>query len=144
LSWEKTKDCDGNPVAGYNIYRSTSPSGMFTKLNGDIIAPAEYIDGTASTGGSAASAAASETTYYYVVTSVDMDGDESIQSAMVSPSPEETISGSSSGGGGGGCFISVAKKDGNWANFRMIAVLGISFVLTIWCTVQDALRKVKN
>jgi hypothetical protein len=148
LSWDVAKDCDGNPVAGYNIYRSNSPFGMFTKLNGDIIAPAEYIDGTAraTTEGSSPGAAASGTTYYYVVTSVDDDADESIQSAIVSPSPAGTDSGGSSSGGGG-CFITTAKKDGNWDNLRIIAVLGISFVagaLTFWLRVHSPQRKAQR
>jgi hypothetical protein len=83
-----------------------------------------------------------------VVTSVDTDGDESIQSAMVSPSPAGTNSGgSSSGGGGGGCFITTAKKDGNWDNLRIIAVLGISFVagaLTFWLRVHSPQRKAQR
>jgi hypothetical protein len=48
LSWDAAKDCNGNAVAGYNIYRSTGASGIYAKLNRDIIAQPEYIDGTAS------------------------------------------------------------------------------------------------
>jgi hypothetical protein len=149
LSWDAAKDCDGNAVAGYNIYRSTSPSGMFTRLNRDIIASAEYIDGTAraTAAGSSpgvAAAAVPGPIYYYVVTSVDDDGDESIQSAMVSPSPAATDPGGSSSGGGGGCFISTAKRDVNWDIPRMMAVLAVSLVLTIWLRAHGAGRRAKK
>jgi hypothetical protein len=109
VSWDAAKDCDGNPVAGYNVYRSTGTTGIFTKLNRDIIAPPEYIDDTAGAtpASTLPSAATSGTTYYYAVTSVDMDGDESIQSAMISPSPVGTNPGGSSSGGG--CFITTAQ-----------------------------------
>jgi hypothetical protein len=149
LSWDAAKDCDGNAVAGYNIYRSTSPSGMFTRLNRDIIASAEYIDGTAraTAAGSSpgvAAAAVPGPIYYYVVTSVDDDGDESIRSAMVSPSPAATDPGGSSSGGGGGCFISTAKRDVNWDIPRMMAVLAVSLVLTIWLRAHGAGRRAKK
>jgi hypothetical protein len=133
LSWDAAKDCDGNAVAGYNIYRSTGTSGVFTKLNRNIIAQPEYIDGTARTTAPGSSsdmavAAAPAPTYYYVVTSVDDDGDESIRSAMVSPSPAATSSGSSSGSG---CFISAAKSSSGSGGVYVALVLGMIFLFWI-------------
>lgn len=56
LSWTASTDAK---VTGYNVYRSTSSAGGFTKL-ADKAATATYTDSTAVTG----------TTYYYVVTSL--------------------------------------------------------------------------
>jgi hypothetical protein len=130
LRWSKALDCDGLAVAGYNVYRSTGASGVFEKLNGALIRATEYIDTTAKAGRSSpAAGAASATTYYYAVTSVDTDGDESIQSAMVSPSPAAASSvganSPGSSGGGGGCFITTAKSSRGSAGTYLVIVLGI-------------------
>ena len=37
LSWDAALDCNNDPVAGYNVYRSTSPTGNFTKINNAAI-----------------------------------------------------------------------------------------------------------
>ncbi|MGD8765333.1 MAG: hypothetical protein PVG87_23710, partial [Desulfobacteraceae bacterium] len=113
-------------------------AGVFTKLNAGIIAQTRYIDTTAraAAASSSTAAAASATTYYYTITSVDAEGDESIQSAMVSPSPAAggsdpsvgADSPASFGGGGGGCFIGAAKSfrgsAGVWVAL-VLAMLGI-------------------
>ena len=54
-------------VAGYNIYRSTSTTGTFTKVNSTLDANTTYID----------SAVVSGQTYYYEATAVDSSGQES-------------------------------------------------------------------
>jgi hypothetical protein len=122
LSWDAAKDCDGNPEAGYNVYRSNSPSGVFAKLSSDIIASAEYVDLTAS-------AAASATTYYYTVTAVDVDALESAKSAAVSPGPAGTDSGGS--GGGGGCFISTAENSVKVDGLKAVSIFGIFLIMGI-------------
>jgi hypothetical protein len=33
LSWNGATDCNGGPVSGYNLYRSTTPGGTYTKVN---------------------------------------------------------------------------------------------------------------
>ena len=123
LGWDAALDCNNNPVAGYNIYRSTSPAGNFTKINQAAIAEPEFTDVTAS-----AAAAAASTIYYYTVTAVDVDGDESIPSAMAaSPSlaaPAGIVSGGS-GGGGGGCFIGTAAVSFNSLHIKTLAVCWI-------------------
>jgi hypothetical protein len=98
LSWQEATDCDGAPVAGYNLYRSETPGGTYTRVNTALFTGTTYDDTSAESG----------TTYYYVVTSVDADGDESVQSQEVSGAvvqavnPPRTLS---SSGGGGPCFI---------------------------------------
>ena len=33
ISWQAVADSSGNPVAGYNVYRSSTPDGIYTKIN---------------------------------------------------------------------------------------------------------------
>jgi hypothetical protein len=116
LNWNAATDCNGGPVAGYNLYRSTTPGGPYTKVNTALITGTQYDDTAVSSTMApyTMSSAASGTTYYYVVTSVDDQGDESVHSQETSggtQSANPQASESSSGGGGGGCFIStVAGK----------------------------------
>ena len=63
LSWNP----DTSPVAGYNVYRGTQPSGPFTKLNSSLDTATVYTDNTVVAG----------QTYYYAATSVNSNGVES-------------------------------------------------------------------
>ena len=119
LNWNATTDCNGGPVLGYNLYRSTTPGGPYTKVNTSLITGTHYDDLAVSStmvqnSINSSSSAASGTTYYYVVTSVDAQGDESVQSQEASggtQSANPPASESGGGGGGGGCFINtVAGK----------------------------------
>ena len=110
LSWNATTDCNGGAVTGYNLYRSTTPGGNYTRVNTSLISQTKYDDMSVSstTAQYSGSSAASGTTYYYVVTSVDAQGDESVYSqeasgGIQSANPSASESGGS--GGGGGCFI---------------------------------------
>ncbi|MBK5101913.1 MAG: hypothetical protein JJE15_13110, partial [Desulfobacteraceae bacterium] len=102
LSWQGATDCNGAQVAGYNLYRSLTSGGTYSKLNASLIAQTSYDDTLCDTG----------TTYYYVAKAVDADGDESVETQEVSatlPTPA-----SSGGGGGGGCFIGTAGGKVSW------------------------------
>jgi len=115
LSWNGATDCNGGPVSGYNLYRSTTPGGNYTKVNTSLITGIQYDDTSVSstTAQYTTSSAASGTTYYYVVTSVDAQGDESVHSQEASGGTQSANppTSESSGGGGGGCFINtVAGK----------------------------------
>jgi hypothetical protein len=116
LSWDDTVDCDDNPVDGYNVYRSSSATSGFVKINAQLISDTEYVDLSAAVGGGgAADATAASTAYYYVVTAVDGDGLESVQSASVSPTMDIGDDGGGggsegSGGGSGGCFINTVGE----------------------------------
>lgn len=61
-----------DPVAGYNIYRSTG-SGSFQLTNSSPDAQTTYVDSTVVSGAS----------YNYIVKSVDYNGVESIQSNQI-------------------------------------------------------------
>ncbi len=64
LSWNASNSPD---IVGYNIYRSKSSKGGYSKLNSKLDADTYYTDSTA----------AGDTTYYYATTAVDSSGKES-------------------------------------------------------------------
>jgi hypothetical protein len=112
LNWQEATDCDGGPVVGYNLYRSTTPGGPYTRVNSSLITATTYEDTLdfASPRAFATIAADSGSTHYYVVTAVDSDGDESVHSseAGVTQGGGTQNASSSGGGGGGSCFITSA------------------------------------
>jgi hypothetical protein len=63
LSWNPST----SEVAGYNVYRSSSLSGTYSKLNPTVDAATDFTDNTVASGA----------TYYYDVTSVSSSGVES-------------------------------------------------------------------
>ncbi|HCL56899.1 MAG TPA: hypothetical protein DHW82_07820 [Spirochaetia bacterium] len=69
VSWTAQAD-----ASGYNIYRASSPSGTYTKLNPTPITSTTYNDTTASSGSN----------YYYKVTSLNANSLESSQSSYAS------------------------------------------------------------
>jgi Abnormal spindle-like microcephaly-assoc'd, ASPM-SPD-2-Hydin len=73
LSWDAPSS-SADPVAGYNVYRSTDGGGSFTKVNASPDDQVDYTD----------SAVQSGTTYVYEVKSVDASGVESGASNQIS------------------------------------------------------------
>ena len=69
LSWNASSS---GSIAGYNVYRSTSASGPFSKINPALDASLNYSDNTVQSG----------STYYYATTAVDTSGEESSYSNM--------------------------------------------------------------
>ena len=57
-------------VSGYNVYRSTTSGGSYTKINSGLVTTVSYVDSTVQNG----------MTYYYVTTAVDSGGNESAYS----------------------------------------------------------------
>jgi pectate lyase len=74
LDWNDNSEPD---FAGYNLYRSTTFGGSYTKLNTSLLSDSNYIDNTVSNG----------TIYYYVVTAEDTSSNESVYSIQVSAIP---------------------------------------------------------
>jgi hypothetical protein len=129
LNWQAAVDRNGQPAAGYHIYRSTRPGRDFTKLNSEPLTATEFVDGSVAS--QRALAVSEGTTYYYTVSAVDHDGDEGPRSAEVSPTLEpapEPDSGDAArsgtessettgftgadapgGSGGGACFIATIE-----------------------------------
>jgi hypothetical protein len=104
LSWQAATDANGNPVAGYNLYRSATPGGAYSRVNTALITGTAFTD----------SALESGSVFYYVVRSVDEDGDESVSSeergATVGSRALSTAA-AAGGGGGGGCFINTVLSN---------------------------------
>jgi hypothetical protein len=63
LSWNAST----SSVSGYNVYRSTSSTGTYTKLNSSLISTTSYKDATVASG----------KTYFYATTAVNSKGEES-------------------------------------------------------------------
>ena len=74
LDWSDNTEPD---LGGYHVYRSASSGGLYTRLNGALLAASSFVDVTATNG----------TTWYYVVTAVDTSANESSTSAEVSATP---------------------------------------------------------
>jgi len=70
-SWSPNSEAD---LAGYTVYRSTSPGGPFTALNGTFITTTSFVDGTIPAGTGAV---------WYQVTAHDDSGNESARSSAV-------------------------------------------------------------
>jgi len=60
-------------VTGYNVYRSTTSGGTYTKINTSLVTGTSYTDATVVSG----------QTYFYETTSVDSSGVESPSSNAV-------------------------------------------------------------
>ena len=116
LLWDATLDCNGNPVAGYNLYRAETAAGPFSKINTAPISDTAYVD----TGSG-----------YYVVSAVDSGGVESAKSLAVKPAAGGSSSGS---GGGAGCFISTTTGT------LLINGWGLIIILTVLLTIVIGVR----
>jgi hypothetical protein len=138
ISWNAALDSNGNPVAGYNIYRASAPAGPYSRVNIQLVTGTEYIDteGAVSIneggGGSGGS--------YYGVTSVDSFGDESAQSLGISPASIASAAGSAAGG----CFINTASGSIPAGLFWILAVFTIAVIICHWHTAQGSRRTVKK
>jgi len=64
LTWTASTSAN---IAGYNVYRSTTAGGPYTKINSSVVTGTTYTDITTQAG----------VTYYYVVTAVDTSNNES-------------------------------------------------------------------
>jgi hypothetical protein len=77
LNWVASTSTD---VLGYNVYRSTTAGGPYTKLTGSVVAGTAYVDNNVAAG----------QTYYYVATAVagsDSESEYSTQATATVPTP---------------------------------------------------------
>jgi len=74
LQWSWPLEPD---AAGFAVYRSPTPGGPYTKLDGSPLVPPQFVDTSAPLG----------VPSYYVVTVLDTSGNESAQSTEVSATP---------------------------------------------------------
>lgn len=68
LSWTASTS---SSISGYNVYRSTTSGGTYTKINTSLVVPTSYTDNSVQAG----------QTYFYVATAVDTSGIESVYSS---------------------------------------------------------------
>lgn len=71
LDWSANQETD---LLGYNVYRSLTLAGSYTKLNSSVVTTASYTDENVS----------AATTYFYQVTALDSSGNESSRSGSLS------------------------------------------------------------
>ena len=79
LTWQAGTP-GANPIAGYNVFRSTRSGGPYSQINSALVSGLTYFD----------PGLASGTTYYYVIATVDSKGNQSFASpeaAAVVPVP---------------------------------------------------------
>jgi hypothetical protein len=112
LGWSTALDCDGNPVAGYHLYRRLSTEQNYTRLNAAPITALAFTDAGLINAPAGA-------VYYYSLGAVDAENEESVKSAAATltvtapdagdpgtgPDPGNPGTG---GSAGGGCFVSTA------------------------------------
>jgi hypothetical protein len=111
LAWSAALDCDGNPVAGYHLYRRGSTEPGYTRLNAALITALAYTDAGLITAPAGA-------IYYYALGAVDAEGEQSVKSAAIAltvsapdagdPGTGGTAGTAAGSGGGAGCFLSTA------------------------------------
>ena len=132
ISWQAVEDSSGDPVAGYNVYRSSTLDGIYTKINTELITATEFLDTDPAGVGASAAGASSAGTSYYAVTSVDDSGDESAQTLGSSPAAPGFSSdgGGDDGGGGGGCFIGVTARSNSGQGLRILVLIMIGLAIT--------------
>ena len=74
LSWAGNTEPD---LAGYNVYRSTTTGGPYSKVNANLVTSPSYVDGGRTNG----------TKYFYVVRAVDTSTNESGNSNEANATP---------------------------------------------------------
>lgn len=82
LAWTANNEAD---LSGYNVYRRSTPNGVFTKVNTTTVTTSAYTDNSVAAG----------STYYYVISAIDTSFNESGYSAQATA----TTDGSTGGGG---------------------------------------------
>ena len=79
LRWKQP--VPGKEIKDYNIYRSTSREGKYTKVNASLVLSTEYVDNGLTNG----------LEYFYAVTAVEHSGLESEHSEKMTGTPKEAL-----------------------------------------------------
>jgi hypothetical protein len=141
ISWQSVEDSNGNPVAGYNVYRSSTPGGIYIKINTELITATEFLDTNPGGAGASSAGGSGGGTSYYGVTSVDDSGDESAQT--LGSSPAAIIeSAASSAAGAAGCFINATAPSNSWQGLWIFAPMLISLAIVFCIKARSAAPKV--
>jgi hypothetical protein len=137
ISWNAALDANGNPVAGYNIYRANAPAGPYSRVNTELVTGTGFVDtegavgineGGGGTGGS-----------YYGVTAVDSFGDESVQSLGISPASVA----SSAEAAAAACLVGAVGGSVSLPGvlFWILVIFTIAVVVAHWRMPQGSMRK---
>jgi hypothetical protein len=125
IVWNAALESNGNAVAGYNIYRASSPVGPYSKVNTELVTGTEFIDtgylGIEEGGESGGS--------YYGVSSVDSFGDESAQSLGISPA---SIASASESVTPAACFVATVSQSIPAGLFWILAIFTMAVVFAHW------------
>ena len=127
ISWNEAADSNGNPVAGYHVYRATSAAGPYVRISTELITDTGFMDTSSEVGADAGGG----DSYYYAVSSEDTDGDESVQSLGVRPAVL-----ASSGGAAAGCFIGTVTPVNCWHVLSMFVALALVVLISKWYRVN--------
>jgi hypothetical protein len=125
INWDAALDTNGNPVAGYNIYRAATAAGPFSRINTALVTGTVYVDTDSGVGVEAAAAVGGSG--YYVVTAVDSGGTESVRSLAVKPA-----SIASTGSSLVGCFITTAGQPVPQPYRLILVLLAVVAALGVW------------
>jgi len=99
LDWNNNSESD---LSGYNVYRSGTIAGTYTKLNGALLTTSAY-NNTGTTNG---------TVYFYKVGAVDSVGQETLTAATVAiPHANDYLKLEAEGYGTGGAGVSFSDSD---------------------------------
>jgi len=139
IKWNAAVDTNGNPVAGYNVYRAGSAAGPFTKINTALITGTRFMDTAGSTEGIGA-ANVSGGSGYYVVTAVDSGGTESVQSLSVKPAAMASAGSSSLVA----CFIGAAGQPAAQPYLAILVLLGVAAALGVWLKAQGSRKRTES
>jgi hypothetical protein len=136
ISWQEVADSGGHPVAGYNVYRSSTPDGIYSKINTELITETEFMDTNPGGVGASSVSGASGEMSYYGVTAVDDSGDESVQTLGSSPAAfigSAAGSAASSAAGAVSCFISITAPSHNRMDpgLLILVLIGLTIILCI-------------
>jgi hypothetical protein len=141
IDWEAVLDCNDNPVKGYNVYRATTASGPFSKINTQLITETVFVH-TDAVVGITAGISGGATSSYYGVSAVDDAGLESAQSMAVSPA--SIGSSGSTAAESVGCFISTTGQSAAQLSLVIWVLLTVTGVVCIWRTAHGSRRKVSR
>jgi hypothetical protein len=140
IRWNAALDSNGNPVAGYNIYRASSPAGPYSKVNTELVTGTEFVDTQGAVGIEEAGEGSGS---YYAVSSVDSFGDESAQSLGISPASVASAAGDAASAQAA-CFVDTAGQPLSRQALWFVVLLAIAVVVAIRRTAQGNRRRTED
>jgi hypothetical protein len=127
ISWNAALDSNGNAVAGYNIYRASSPAGPYSKVNTELVTGIEFVDTQEEVGIEEAGESGGS---YYGVTAVDSFGDESAQSLGISPASVSSAADAATAPVA--CFVGTVSGSIPAGLFWILAIFTIAVAILHW------------